>query len=72
MERDLICAERAVKLKLKNTRQKIAHVGHIRCDVILRAGIEVGLAPLYRRRDSLILQPQIPPRLVVIRGRDVA
>src|SRR5260221_731512 len=40
--------------------------------MILRARIEIRLTARARRSDSLILQPQIPPRLVVIGRLDFA
>src|SRR5262249_44278635 len=73
MQRPLLprrLAQRAVKLELQDAGQKVASVRRVRCNVILGARIKVGLAALDWRRHALVLGLQIPPRLVVLFGRD--
>ena len=40
--------------------------------MILRAWIEIGFGTLHRRRHALVFQTQLPPRLVVFLGRNLA
>ena len=54
------------------SRQEVAHVRNVPGHVILRAGIEIRLAAIHRRRNALILQPQRPPGFVVVLRRDLA
>ena len=62
----------AMELELKNVGQKISGVRHIRGYVVFRARIEKFFAARRNRSDALILQPQIPPRFVVIVRLDFA
>src|SRR2546427_1233343 len=64
-------AQRAVKLELENVRQEVAHVRHVRGNVVFRAGIEIRFAPRARRPNPLILQTQLPPGLVVVARLDL-
>ena len=64
-------AEAAVELELQDVRQEVAHVGRVARHVILRARIEIFFRARHRRPDPLILQPQVPPGLVVIGGLDL-
>ena len=57
--------QRAVKLELQDVGQEVAHVGYIGGHVVLGAGIEIGLAARRGRRDALVFQAKLPPRLVV-------
>ena len=61
-----------MKLELENVGQKVAHVGHIRRDVIFRRRIEILFGARRGRGDALILQPQLPPRRVVLGRRNLA
>ena len=61
-----------MELELKNECKKIARIRNIPRDVILRAGIEKFFSARADRRDALILQPKIPPRLVVILRLDLS
>src|SRR5262245_52974326 len=64
--------QRAVTLELQDAGEEVARVRGVVGHVILRAGIEELLAARRRRRDALILQAQIPPRLVVVLRLDLA
>src|SRR6185295_17206984 len=59
-----------MELKLENVRKEVSRVWHIRRDMKLSAGIEELFAARHHRSDALILQPQGPPCLVVVRRRD--
>ena len=61
-----------MELELKNECKKIARIRNIPRDVILGAGIEKFFSARADRRDALILQPKIPPRLVVILRLDLS
>src|SRR4030095_2180499 len=61
-----------MELELQNVRQEVARVGHARRNVVLRARIEVRFTARGSRRDALIFQAQVPPRLVVLRRRALA
>ena len=65
-------AQRAVELELQDVGQEVARVRRVVGHVVLGAGVEELLAARRRRRDALVLQPQVPPRLVVVRRRDLA
>ncbi len=64
--------QRAMKLKLHDERKEIARVGDVGRHVILGPGVEIRLGPWTRWRDALVLQPQIPPALVVLVRRNFA
>ena len=59
-------AHRLVELELVDSRQETASIRHIGWNVILRSRIKISFRTLHRRRNTLILCPQCPPRLVVI------
>ena len=61
-----------MKLELQDVGEEVARVRRVVGHVILRAGIEKLLAARRRRRDALVLEPQLPPRLVVVLGLDLA
>src|SRR6185503_5216011 len=61
-----------VELELENGRQEVTRVGEVRGDVILGARVEELFTSCRWRSDALILQAQIPPRLVVVVRRDLS
>src|SRR6267143_4081717 len=59
-----LAAERPVELELQDVGQEVTGVRHVRRDVVLGAGIEIGLAAGNGGRDPLVLETQVPPGLV--------
>src|SRR5204863_4541986 len=65
-------AHRLVELKLVDAREEIAGIRDVARDMILRAGVEVGLVARRGRSDALVLLEQCPPCLVIVCGLGLA
>ena len=61
-----------MELKLQNVGEEVPGIGDVCRYVVFRARIEEFFTTRCGRRDALILQPQFPPRLVVILGLDLS
>src|SRR5437763_16883524 len=60
-----------MELKLKDAGQKITRIGRVRGHVILGPGIEIRFAALDWRGHALVFGLEVPPRLVVVFGRNL-
>ena len=68
-----LARQRAMELELQDVGQEVAHVRRVRRPTWYFApGSKNCLAAGRGRRDALVLQAQLPPRLVVVVGRDLA
>jgi len=59
-----------MELELQNKGEEVTCIRNVGGNMILCAGIEIGLASCDWRSDALVFPPEFPPRFVVVRGLD--